>query len=48
VSATDLEPLEALEAAWIDSADLGAVRGALAESDERIPYEKLRADLGLG
>lgn len=44
VSAADLELLEALE----DRADLEAVREALAESDERIPYETLRAELGLG
>lgn len=44
VSAADLELLEALE----DRADLEAVGVALAESDERIPYEKLRTDLGLG
>ena len=44
VTAEDLELLEALE----DKADLEAVGVALAESDERIPYEKLRADLRLG
>ena len=44
VSAEDLELLELLE----DRADLGLMREALAESDERIPYDKLRADLGLG
>ncbi len=44
VSAADLELLELLE----DRADLELVRVALTESDERIPYEKVRADLGLG
>ena len=43
VSAEDLELLELLE----DRADLEAVREALAESSERVPYAKLRADLGL-
>ncbi len=44
VSVADLELLELLE----DRADLELVRVALTESDERIPYEKVRADLGLG
>lgn len=44
VSADDLELLELLE----DRADLRLMREALAESDERVPYDKLRADLGLG
>lgn len=43
VSAADLELLEALE----DRADLELVRAALAESDERIPYDQVRVDLGL-
>lgn len=43
VSAEDLELLELLE----DRADLEAVREALAESSDRVPYAKLRADLGL-
>ena len=47
VSATDLELVEALEALQ-GQADLEAVRDALAESDERITYEKVRPDLGLG
>ena len=43
VSAEDLELLELLE----DRVDLEAVREALAESSDRVPYAKLRADLGL-
>ncbi len=43
VSAEDLELLELLE----DRADLEAVREALAESSDRVPYAKVRADLGL-
>ena len=43
VSAEDLELLELLE----DRADLEAVREALAETSDRVPYAKLRADLGL-
>ena len=43
VSAEDLELLELLE----DRADLEAVREALAESSDRVPYAKLRAELGL-
>ena len=39
----DLELLEALE----DRLDLEAARAALAESTERIPYEKVRRTLGL-
>ena len=35
--------LEALE----DRLDVEAARKALAESDERIPYEKVRKELGL-
>ena len=31
-----------------DRADAKAARKALAESDERIPYEKVRKELGLG
>ena len=44
VSVADLELLELLE----DRADLEAMRKAMDESDERIPYEKVRANLGLG
>ena len=43
VSTEDLALLELLE----DRADLEAIREALAESDERIPYERVRAELGL-
>jgi len=43
VSADDLALLEALE----DRADIEAVREALAESRERIPYDALRTELGL-
>ena len=43
VSIEDLALLELLE----DRADLEAIREALAESDERIPYERVRAELGL-
>lgn len=43
VSAEDLELLELLE----DRADLEAVREALAESSDRVPFAKIRADLGL-
>jgi PHD/YefM family antitoxin component YafN of YafNO toxin-antitoxin module len=43
VPAEDLKLLEALE----DRLDVEAARKALAESDERIPYEKVRKELGL-
>ncbi len=43
VSMEDLDLLRALE----DHEDLEAAKEALAESDERIPYEKLRRELGL-
>ena len=43
VSAEDLRVLEAIE----DRLDVEAARKALAESDERIPYEKVRKELGL-
>ena len=43
VPAADLEALERLE----DRLDLKAARKALAESAERIPYEKVRKELGL-
>jgi prevent-host-death family protein len=43
VPAADLEALERLE----DRLDLKAARKALAESRERIPYEKVRKELGL-
>lgn len=43
ISAEDLELLEMLE----DRADLDAVRKALAESTERIPYDLVRKELGL-
>ncbi len=43
VSMEDLGLLRALE----DREDLEAAREALAESDERIPYEKVRRELGL-
>ena len=39
----DLAALEALE----DQRDIEAADAALAESDERIPYEKVRRELGL-
>lgn len=43
VSVEDLAALEAME----DEYDIQAARAALAESDERIPYEKVRRELGL-
>jgi prevent-host-death family protein len=43
VSAQDLKALEALE----DRLDIEAAKKALAESDERIPYRKVRKELGL-
>jgi prevent-host-death family protein len=43
VSAEDLQRLEDLE----DRLDVEAARKALAESDERIPYGKVRKELGL-
>lgn len=43
VSAEDLKFLEDLE----DRLDIEAAKKALAESDERIPYEKVRKELGL-
>lgn len=43
ISLDDLRLLEELE----DAADLAAARMALAESDERIPYERARGELGL-
>ncbi len=43
VSVEDLEALEALE----DQYDVEAAKAALAESDERIPYEQVRRELGL-
>jgi prevent-host-death family protein len=43
VSVDDLATLEALE----DKRDIEAADAALAESDERIPYEKVRRQLGL-
>lgn len=43
VPAEDLDLLEALE----DKLDLEAVREALAESSERIPYDRVRRELGL-
>ena len=39
----DLRRLQALE----DAADAAAADSALAESDERIPYEQIRKELGL-
>jgi len=39
----DLELLERLE----DEADIAAAEAALAESDERIPWDQVKADLGL-
>lgn len=39
----DLELLERLE----DEADIAAADEALAESDERIPWDEVKADLGL-
>jgi prevent-host-death family protein len=43
VPAEDLAALEALE----DRLDIEAAKKALAESDERIPFEKVRKELGL-
>ena len=43
VSLSDLAALEALE----DQRDIEAAKRALAESDERIPYENVRRELGL-
>jgi prevent-host-death family protein len=43
ISIEDLRLLEELE----DRFDVEAAREALAESDERIPYEVVRKDLGL-
>lgn len=43
VGPEDLELLQAIE----DRADTELVRAALAESDERIPFEALREELGL-
>jgi len=43
VSLEDLATLEAME----DHRDVEAARAALAESDERIPYEKVRRELEL-
>ena len=43
VSIEDLAAIEALE----DQRDIEAADAALAESDERIPYEKVRRELGL-
>jgi prevent-host-death family protein len=43
VSAEDLRRLEEIE----DRLDVEAARKALAESDERIPYKKVRKELGL-
>jgi len=43
VSAEDLAALEALE----DRLDIEVARKALAESNERIPYAKVRKELGL-
>ena len=43
VPIADLAALEKLE----DQLDLQAAKQALAESDERIPYDKVRRELGL-
>jgi len=43
VSIADLAALEAIE----DQRDIAAADAALAESDERVPYEKIRRELGL-
>ena len=43
VSIEDLAAIVALE----DKLDIKAADAALAESDERIPYEKVRRELGL-
>ena len=43
VSLEDLAMLETIE----DQRDVEAARAALAESDERIPYEKVRRELEL-
>ena len=39
----DLERLEAME----DREDISAADAAMAESDERIPYDEIRRELGL-
>jgi len=44
VPLSDLAALEKLE----DRLDIEAAKRALAESDERIPYDKARRELGLG
>ena len=43
VPISDLATLERIE----DKLDIDAARKALAESDERIPYDKIRRELGL-
>lgn len=43
ISMEDLAAFEALE----DRADVEAARAALAESDERVPWEKVKAELNL-
>ncbi len=43
VSIEDLAALEALE----DQRDIRAAKAALAESNERIPYKRVRRELGL-
>jgi prevent-host-death family protein len=43
VSLEDLAALEKME----DQRDVETARAALAESDERIPYDKVRRELGL-
>ncbi len=43
VSIEDLAALEALE----DQRDIQAAKAALAESNERIPYKRVRRELGL-
>lgn len=43
VPIADVEALERLE----DEADIAAAEAALAESDKRIPWEQIKADLGL-
>jgi len=43
VSVEDLEMIEALE----DRADLAAMKKALAEKGDRVPWAKVKAELGL-
>lgn len=47
VPVEDLRLYERLLEEYEDRLDVQAARAALAESDERIPYEKIRRELGL-